>query len=57
MRNLHNNRVNVFKPGSGTIKIWENVGGTRGEQKRSFFGTIYMVDKNDLFTKTGSGQT
>lgn len=23
-------RVNVFKPGTGSIKIWENVGGTRG---------------------------
>jgi hypothetical protein len=22
--------VNVFKPGSGTIKVWENTGGTRG---------------------------
>ena len=24
--------VNVFKPGKGTITIWENVGGTRGQQ-------------------------
>jgi hypothetical protein len=24
--------VNVFKPGSGTITVWENVGGTRGAQ-------------------------
>ena len=23
-------RVNVFKPGTGTITIWENTGGTRG---------------------------
>ena len=25
------NQVNVFKPGSGTIKVWENSGGKRGE--------------------------
>jgi hypothetical protein len=24
--------VNVFKPGKGTITIWENTGGTRGAQ-------------------------
>eukprot|EP01047_Picozoa_sp_COSAG01_P063539 COSAG01_NODE_8250_length_2856_cov_79.780921_3_plen_64_part_00 len=24
--------VNVFKPGSGTITVWENTGGTRGAQ-------------------------
>ena len=23
-------RVNVFKPGTGTITVWENTGGTRG---------------------------
>lgn len=24
--------VNVFKPGTGTITVWENTGGTRGAQ-------------------------
>ena len=24
--------VNVFKPGKGTITIWENTGGSRGKQ-------------------------
>jgi hypothetical protein len=33
--------VNVFKPGSGTITIWENVGGVRGAQ-------IYSLPKIPL---------
>lgn len=34
-------RVNVFKPGTGTITIWENVGGKRGDQ-------VYKLDKIPL---------
>ena len=33
--------VNVFKPGTGTITIWENTGGKRGAQ-------LYKVDKIPL---------
>ena len=35
-------RVNVFKPGTGTITVWENVGGTRGASP------IYTLSKIPL---------
>jgi hypothetical protein len=43
--------VNIFKPGKGTITIWENIGGARGKQLFTLSGiplTPVRLSNNSL---------
>jgi hypothetical protein len=43
--------VNIFKPGKGTITLWENIAGTRGKQLLKLSGiplTPVRLSSNSL---------